>query len=70
MKTEAGRLKHQVEYEIKKIFLKALEIEAIYRSKYSGDAMLQKLKISRNPLNYILYKFIISVQKIGEYFEK
>jgi hypothetical protein len=72
MKTEAGRLKRQVEYEIKKrnLFDKALEIEAFYRTKYTADAMLEKLRTSHNPLNHILFKFITSIQKIDEYFVK
>jgi hypothetical protein len=71
MKIKAGDLMRQVEYEIKSrnICDKAIEIEATYRSKYSAEALLKKLRTSRNPLKYVLYKVFVLVQKIVKYFE-
>lgn len=56
MHEESERLKHKVSFELKKrgLFEKALKIESEYRSIYSREAYLEKIKKSKNPFNIFL----------------
>src|SRR5438876_1026601 len=53
MTQEAGRLKHQLGFELKQknLFEQAVISETVYREKYSADAIREKLKTSSNPLH-------------------
>lgn len=62
MSTEAGRLKNKVAFELKQreLFEDALKIEVDYRAKYSADALIAKIKNSRNPI-HLFSKFLIYI---------
>ncbi|HLB57285.1 MAG TPA: hypothetical protein VJL60_00560 [Gammaproteobacteria bacterium] len=56
MQELASLYKHQVAFELKKrgIFSNAQALESEYRLQYSSEAMLEKLRKSKNPLNMVV----------------
>jgi hypothetical protein len=70
MAKEAGRLKHQLGFELKQknLFEQAAISETVYREKYSADAIREKLKASSNPLCILENYLIIFIEKVDVFF--